>query len=344
MTAPFAQRIAGARRVLVIDLGGLGDVIHALPALGLLRETLPQVELHAMVPSPSASLLRGCVPWIDAVLSYDKAGLRSDLGWIRRLRAQRFDAAIALTASNHAVAFAGLSGAPARLVRHADENKRWSWQPWLVTDVAEVPFHTEPMYRQKWRALAAVGCAGTLPAALTVDGLAIDAASRRARGIAAEYDGRYLHLSASASDDARDLPPAQTIALWRALAARFPDRPLVVTAAGNARARDRLALLLQGLGFAPWQVHAGDLDVPAFASIVQGAALHVGPDSGGLHVARLVGTPSVSWFRPNHHLANWLPDEPGHRAFVAPDSRPDGLHGLDLAALVDAAAERLAAR
>jgi ADP-heptose:LPS heptosyltransferase len=74
---------------------------------------------------------------------------------------------------------------------------------------------------------------------------------------------------------------------------------------------------------------------------MQGAALHLGPDSGGLHIARLVGTPSVSWFRPNHHIVNWLPDEPGHLAFTAPESRPEGLYGLQTDSLIEAAATLL---
>jgi ADP-heptose:LPS heptosyltransferase len=131
------------------------------------------------------------------------------------------------------------------------------------------------------------------------------------------------------------------IALWNALHARFPAYRLIVSAANTPRAQQRLEILLAGVAFRPWKVFAGNIDVSAFASVVQGAALHVGPDSGGLHIARVVGTPSVSWFRPNHHIANWLPDEPGHLAFTAPESRPDGLYGLTTLQLVEAAAALL---
>ena len=323
--------LAAARRVLVIDLGGLGDHIHSLPALWLVRRNAPAAELCVV---GNSGLYGALTPWIDRPIVYRKAGLKSDLAFIAALRKLKADVAIVITSSHHAVAFGGLSGAALRIARKADENKRWSWQPWLLDVVAEHPFHEMPMYRQRWNALRALGLDGEQPEFH----VAIDPSLRRIAGIRAADDGRYLHLSPSATDDRRDLPVAQMIALWNQLRARFPDRPFVVSGHGTARGRAKLAAILAGIDHRPEHVFDGTLDVHGFMSVVQGAALHIGPDSGGLHVARVAGTPSVSWFRPNHHLKNWFPDDPAqHRAFVAPESRDDGLHGFDLRVFVDAA-------
>lgn len=325
-----------ARRVLVIDLGGLGDHIHSLPALWLIRQNAPTAELCVVGNSGLYGVL---TPWIDRPLVYRKAGLKADLAFIGQLRRLEADVAIVITSSNHAVSFGGLSGAALRIARKADENKRWSWQPWLLDVIAEHPFHEIPMYRQRWNAFRALGLDGERPEFH----VAIDAGLRRKAGIREADEGRYLHLSPSATDDRRDLPVEQMIALWNQLRARFPGRPFVVSGHGTDRGRAKLAAILAGIGFRPEYVFDGSLDVHGFVSVVQGAALHVGPDSGGLHVARLAATPSVSWFRPNHHLNNWFPDDPEqHRAFVAPESRDDGLHGFDLHVFVDAAADLLA--
>ncbi len=324
-----------ARRVLVIDLGGLGDHIHSLPALWLIRQNAPQAELCVVGNSGLYGVL---TPWIDRPIVYRKAGLKADLGFIGQLRRLKADVAIVITSSNHAVSFGGLSGAALRIARKADENKRWSWQPWLLDVVAEHPFHEIPMYRQRWNAFRALGLDGERPEFH----VAIDPSLRRKAGILEADDGRYLHLSASATDDRRDLPVAQMIALWNGLRARFPERPFAVSGHGTDRGRAKLAAILAGIGYTPEYVFDGSLDVHGFMSLVQGAALHVGPDSGGLHVARVAATPSVSWFRPNHHLKNWFPDDPEqHRAFVAPESRDDGLHGFDLQVFIDAAAALL---
>ncbi|GAC1632679.1 MAG: hypothetical protein NVS9B10_27390 [Nevskia sp.] len=331
-----AARLRAARKILVLDFGGLGDHIHSLPALWLLRQHCPDAALHVL---GGAELFGTMTPWIDRVWDYRKGGLKSDLGWIACLRRERYEAAIVVTSSNHAVALGGLSGAALRCARKADENKRWLWQPWLLDAVLDVPFHTEPMYRQRWTAFRQLGLAGSAAPEFHVT---IDAGLRRAAGIEAGDDRTYLHFSASATDDRRDLPLAQMIALWNALHARFPERRIAVSGHGTPRGRAKLAAILEGIAFTPWRVFDGTLDVAAFVSVMQGAALHVGPDSGGLHVARLAGTPSVSWFRPNHHIRNWFPDTPEHLAFVAPESREDGLYGFDLATFVRAAEALLA--
>jgi ADP-heptose:LPS heptosyltransferase len=198
------------------------------------------------------------------------------------------------------------------------------------------------MYLQRWRALNAAGLSGEEPTSLAAGAHAvIDTHLRRALGITPADDKTYLHFSASATDDLRDLPPQQMVELCRTLHAAVPQLRVVISSNQSERGRAKLGALLTALPFAPWKVFAGALSIPAFASVVQGAALHVGPDSGGLHVARVAGTPSVSWFRPNVHIRNWLPIEPGHQAFVAPESRPEGLHGLDTAALVAGAVSLL---
>ena len=322
------EQLRAARRVVVLDFGGLGDHIHSLPTLWLIRQHAPAAELHVV---GTAGFYGPLTPWIDHSHRYLKHGLRGDLAFLAWLRGLNADAVIAITGSNHACAFAGLSGAPLRVARKADANKRWRWQPWLLSTVVDAPFHEMPMYRSRWNAFRQLGLDGAAPEFPVT----IDAGLRRAAGI--DEDG-YLHFSVCATDDRRDLPAVQMIALWNQLHARLPGRRIVVSGIATARGRARLAAIVAGIDFQPWRVFDGTLDVPAFLSVMQGAALHVGPDSGGLHVARVAGVPSVSWFRPNHHLRNWFPDDPErHLAFVAPESRDDGLHGLATETLVEAA-------
>ena len=343
--ADFAANLHAARKLLWIEFGGLGDHLHSLPALWLLRQSCPQARISLLVGAGGAPMFQALSPWIDQVWAYPRAGLAADSRWLRLLRAQRFDAGLQLMQSNRGTVFLALSGARRTLARRNDEHKPWWWQPLLIGHVVEQPYHQFPMYFQRWRCLRHAGFAGPEPTSLAEGAHAqIDPERRRACGIAEADDGAYLHLSASASDDLRDLPPEQMIELWESLHAALPRFRIAVSSNDSRRGRNKLHHLLDGLSFQPWKVFPGSLDVPTFVAVVQGAALHLGPDSGGLHTARLAGTPSVSWFRPNAHLRNWLPTEPCHRAFVAPESRSDGLHGLATDVLVQAAHELLAAK
>src|SRR5438552_12137105 len=45
----FYHRTRGARKIMVLDLGFLGDTVHLLPALWEIRQAYPAASLHVMV-------------------------------------------------------------------------------------------------------------------------------------------------------------------------------------------------------------------------------------------------------------------------------------------------------
>ncbi len=108
MSLAAKDMLHAARRVVVLDFGGLGDHIHSLPSLWLIRQGAPQAELHVV---GTAGFYGPLTPWIAHTHLYVKRGLRSDLAFLGWLRGLKADAVIAITGSNHACAFAGLSGA-----------------------------------------------------------------------------------------------------------------------------------------------------------------------------------------------------------------------------------------
>jgi ADP-heptose:LPS heptosyltransferase len=57
----FYSRTRLARKVMVLDLGFLGDTVHLLPALWMVRQAYPLAELHVTVAAQITSLL-DCAP------------------------------------------------------------------------------------------------------------------------------------------------------------------------------------------------------------------------------------------------------------------------------------------
>ena len=53
----------------VMELAGLGDNVHLLPALWLVRRQWPDAKLHLMVNAHVASLFK-LTPWIDRLWAY----------------------------------------------------------------------------------------------------------------------------------------------------------------------------------------------------------------------------------------------------------------------------------
>ncbi len=93
------------RKALIVRLGALGDVVHALPAASLLRREAPAAEIHWLVDPRWAPLLAGS-PAIDKVITLPlKAWQGSPLSarraravWdvVRGLRGERYDLALDL--------------------------------------------------------------------------------------------------------------------------------------------------------------------------------------------------------------------------------------------------------
>ncbi|GAB4250921.1 MAG: hypothetical protein Kow00109_26740 [Acidobacteriota bacterium] len=84
------------RKVLVVRLGSLGDIVHTLPATRILQRRHPSLELHWLCEPPWARFLT-LVPWIHRVWVADTKGWRHGRGWkqawktLSELRRRRFD-------------------------------------------------------------------------------------------------------------------------------------------------------------------------------------------------------------------------------------------------------------
>jgi ADP-heptose:LPS heptosyltransferase len=326
--------------VLVLDFGGLGDEVHLLPALWLVRQRWPRAQLHVLVNAHVASLFK-LTPWVDRVWTYAKprerklAALR---GWMRVLRAQRYGVVIDLKSTDRSSWLAWSTRAPLRIGRQPADGGPFGWR-WLFHQVLEQPYYAEPMYLQKWRCLRALGFGAEQDQpAFHVE---IDPQLRRAAGIAAEDEGRYIHLSPCTTADARELASAQLVDLIAALRERFPALRLVLSCAGTAREQSKLAQILELLPEPPWKVFPGTLDVAALAAVIQTAAFNLSGDTGSLHLAMMTRVPAVAWFRAHRGQKEWIPEGARYRVLVAEGGAADALHGIQTAQLLDAASRVL---
>jgi len=80
-------------RILVVRLGAMGDVIHALPAAASLKQSFPHCFLAWAIEPRWTPLLEGN-PYLDEVIPVDRSSWRSLLALRRRLRSAKFDFAV----------------------------------------------------------------------------------------------------------------------------------------------------------------------------------------------------------------------------------------------------------
>jgi len=327
------------RKVLVMELAGLGDNVHLLPALWLVRSRWPAAELHVMVNAPAAALFK-LTPWVDRVWAYPTAPrprLRENLAWARKLRRERFDCLVNTNGSDRSSLLSRATGAPQRISRRPADGGPPGWSL-LFTQVLEQPYYQELMLDQKWRMLAQAGFANAGEPEFHVT---IDPAWRRAAGINPDDEGTYFHVSPFTTMDRKELPAAQLAEVIDGLRTAHPGLRMVLTCAGNARERAKMEALLPRLREAPWQVHAGTLDVAGLAAVIEKSALSLSGDSAALHLAMMAGAPAVAWYRAHGGQKEWIPQDPKYRVVVAESEAPDALHGVATADILAAAAAAL---
>jgi ADP-heptose:LPS heptosyltransferase len=301
----FLARTIAARKIMLLDLGFLGDTVHLLPALWMVRQAYPQAELHVTVAAHIVSFM-DCVPWVNQVWGYMRfprhATLRENAAMISRLRREKFDVVINLNGSDRSSWLTFLSGARERLGRVPDDGGPLFWSRMFTAHVKH-PSNTEPLYLQRCHCLEKAGFPFTQPE-FHVE---IDPEQLRAAGIAETDKGSYFHISPFTTADQRELPPAQLAELIRTLGAHFPQKKLALSCAANARERTKMKELLALLPQAPWHVFDGSLNLPQLTGVIQHSALHFGGDTGTLHLAVATQTPVVAWFWPNPGMKMWLP-------------------------------------
>jgi len=299
---------------MVLDLGFLGDTVHLLPALWVVRQAYPQAELHVTVANHITTLM-DCVPWVNRVWGYMRyprhATLGENIQMVARLRREKFDVVINLNGSDRSSWLTFLSGARERLGRLPDGGGPPFWKQMFTAYVSH-PFTEEPVYLQRCHCLAQAGFPFTEPEFHTQ----VDPAGLRAADIAEADRRNYFHLSPFTTADSKELPPAQLAALIAALAEKFPEKKLALSCAPTPREQEKLETLLALLPRKPWRVFAGNLNLMQLAAVIQGSALHFCGDTGPFHLAVMTNTPTVAWFWPNPGLRQWLPAGGPYRVIV----------------------------
>jgi heptosyltransferase-1 len=88
MSAVVSSDLAEAKRALVIKPSSLGDIVHTLPAVALLKSANPEMEIRWVANSEWVPLLRGNSDLAE-VLPFPRAQMRGPLGFVKFLRWSR---------------------------------------------------------------------------------------------------------------------------------------------------------------------------------------------------------------------------------------------------------------
>src|SRR5437773_1137086 len=101
-------------RILIIKPSSLGDVVHALPTVNLIRKKHPDAHISWLINAELSSLLKKC-PIINERIEFHRHEAGKWLALLRRLRRERFDVVYDLQGLLRSGLFAFATGASRRV-------------------------------------------------------------------------------------------------------------------------------------------------------------------------------------------------------------------------------------
>lgn len=307
--ANFYNETRAAKKVIVVDLGFLGDTIHLLPTLHELKRNYSQAELHVLTSQVGCEVL-GLAPCVDRAwaieMSPQKRSLRQQWQVLRALRGEQFDVAFNFSGADRTIFMTALTGARSRVAYRGGRAHFWS--RWLVP--CWIPFiqPTGPVFERRREMLKLCGLDLAPPRFdLQVPDSARDWA-------AAQVPEGAIHFSINASTHLKEWPLENWIELGKQVS-KETNIKILATGSENPRERSRLDAFASALKDSRAQIFSG-LSIARLGALISRCSLQIGADSGVLHLAMALGLPTISLFRKYPTLRGWLPLGPQHRSFT----------------------------
>ena len=342
----------GIKRILVIKLRHIGDVLLSVPVFRALRDTFPDAMITALVNKGTEDVLTG-IPLLNDVLTFDRnikklPALRrylKEMAFLGEVRARGFDMTIDLTGGDRAAITSLVSGARYRIGPRT--NKGFIGKKYLYTHLAQTGGKKHTVLRD----LDVISQFGIKSQDLAVD-FHIPEDDRNhikkilsARG--AEKGSAIVHVHPTSRwlfKCWRDEAMAEIIN-W--LANR--GLTVVVTSAPVKREIEKTKKIISlAEGFALREAGgrrgmvldlSGETTIKQLAAISEMSSLFLGVDSAPMHIAAALGTPVIALFGPSGAF-NWGPWDNDYRAegqdregeladrFMSPYAKQNGIQAF----------------
>jgi lipopolysaccharide heptosyltransferase I len=287
----------GSPRILIVRLSAIGDVIHGVPVLCALRDAFPRAFIGWVVEGRAGDLLEGHAA-LDRLIRLPRGWLKTprEVWRLRqRLRACRFDTVIDLQCLTKSAVAAWLSGARRRIGKAGNDGRELS--QWFHNElVAAGGNHVIDHYLDMLRPLGITQPAVhyDLPEA-TVDAQTVDSFLRDAK----LTTRRFAVLNPGAGWPSKIWPADRYGELARHLGDVY-RMPSVAVWAGPEE--HLLANKIAATSGDHAQL-APATSMTQLAALCRRAALFVGSDTGPMHLAVAVDTPTISLHGPSR--AEW---------------------------------------
>ena len=277
-------------RILLIRLSSLGDVVLTTPVIRAVRSHFPEAYIAMLVAKQSADVLQEN-PHLDEIITFDRLAKNKDTGEMFRiahiLRERKFTLTIDLQWKFRTELLMYLSGAAERVgkgrlctVRVSEQgNKHATAHYFDLLHAAGIPAEDQ-------RLELFLSESERLDAAQRFDTAGIN-------------DGQLkVGFFPGAGWKLREWMPERFAAIGDRLVQRFNADVLIF----GGQKETELVQSVVNLMNAPAIPFAGNLQIRQLAACIEKCDLFLTNDTGPMHIAAAVGTPTVSLFGPGNHI------------------------------------------
>jgi lipopolysaccharide heptosyltransferase I len=289
---------------LIVRLGALGDVVHAIPVAAALRRAFPPARIDWLVSARHREIL-DLVPVVNQrIVVNDGLDILSAIGTLRKAR---YDIAFDLQGLIKSAIIARATGAG----RVVGFSKKYLREPFASPFYSEThdpggdgiyaPRETRHVVEINLGVLQIIGLSPGKPE-FPIDAVKSEVAEKMRE----EAGGQYALLNPGAAWPNKRWPPERLAALAVSLRERHRLRSVVIWGPGE---RELAQAVVQGAqGSAVMTPGTTIADVVALS---RGAAVIVSGDTGPTHIAAAVGTPIVGIYGPTRPERNgpWVPED-----------------------------------
>ena len=276
--------------ILLIRLSSLGDIVLTTPAIRAVRAHFPDAYIAMLVAKQSAAVLHEN-PHLNEIIQFDRHAKDKDTGEmlriIRTLRQRKFGLAIDFQRRFRTELLTYLSGAPERVGKSVlctirvpqHGNKHATEHYFDLLHAAGIPAQNRQLEIFLAKSEKAEACHQFKEAGVVDERLKVG-------------------LFPGAGWKLREWMPERFAAIGDKLVEHFSAQVLIFGGPKEIELVDNVANLMKARAF-PF---AGTLQIRQLAACIERCNLFLTNDTGPMHIASAVGTPTVALFGPGNHI------------------------------------------
>ncbi len=301
MSGGSVPDLRGVKRVLMVQLGDIGDVVWTWPSIYAVKAKLPEAKIFLLTRRGRGGLLEGN-PLLEGIIEVEQPkgngpkSLGAQIKFLKQLRRRHFDLAIDLRADERGAFLARISGAP---LRFAVSYKLPFWRNMMFTHLAVSSPHEGPYRGPAEHSLSVLrpfgmDIAGEVPLFPVPEVIAarVDSLLHKA---AMEPSNRYITISPYSRWKYKECSQD----MWRAVLCRLWERwgmySVIVGGLEDREASEELRMRCGDFV----RNFAGKTTLSELAGTIKRGILHIGVDTGGGNIAAALGVPTVTIYGPS---------------------------------------------